>query len=155
MDKEETATFTKAKSAVFRLIKIRSRSEQEVKVKLKQKGFDEHVIREAIRYFKDLELIHDRQFAQGWIASRLNKPFGSHRIRFELKQKGIDDDIIDEELTKALASYSEEEVVLSLARKRAGKYKNIDPAKTKQRIFSYLTMRGFNSEPIYKAIKKL
>ena len=146
--------FIKAKSAVFRLLKIRSRSEQEVKDKLKQKGFDEHVIGQAIRYFKDLELIHDRQFAKGWIASRLNKPFGSHRIRLELKQKGIDDDIIDEELTKALESYSEEEVVLSLLKKRVVKYKNVPPLKLKQRLYNYLARRGFNAEVIYRSLKR-
>lgn len=145
----------KAKDTVFRILKIRSRSEKEIRDKLKQKGFTEPLIDQTIRYFTNLELINDRQFAKGWIASRLAKPYGSHRIRFELKNKGIDKEVLEEELIKATHQYPEEEIVLSLAQKRAKKYKDIDPIKVKQRLLNYLTHRGFNNEVIYKAINKL
>ena len=76
-------TVPEAKNYIYRLLKIRFRSEREVRDKLRQKGFSEPTADEAVGYFKGIDLINDRLFAQKWIAWRLNKPFGIHRIRFE------------------------------------------------------------------------
>lgn len=152
---EDKKKRSKARESVYRLLKYRPRSEKEIADKLKIQGFDEATIDETIRYFKSLKVIDDRQFARGWISSRLNKPFGSKRIHYELSQKGISLPIIKEELSKAFDAYSEADAVLNLARKRAQKYKNIEPAKAKQRLFGYLSRRGFCAETIYKAIDQL
>jgi len=86
------------------------RSEQEIYNKLKQKRFSHDHIKRTVQYFKEIGLINDRQFAQKWILSRLAKPFGKDRIRFELKEKGIDTAIIEEELGQALHDYPEFDV---------------------------------------------
>ena len=149
-------SLSKARTAVFRLLKIRIRSEQEIAERLKTKKFDSSIIKETIRYFKDIELINDRIFAQSWIRSRLNKPFGLGRIKNELKAKGISEDILQEELEKIKADdYQESEIVLKVAQRRASIYRNVDPLKLKQRLFGYLARRGFSSESIYKALKKI
>ena len=156
MDKDEAKKKrSKARESVYRLLKYRFRSEKEIADKLKIKGFDKATIDETIRYFKDLEIIDDRQFARGWISSRLNKPFGPKRIQHELDQKGIARHIIEEELHDAFDAYSEADVVLNLARKRTQKYKGIEPLKAKQRLFGYLSRRGFSTEAIYKAINQI
>ena len=98
-------TLVQAKSYVFRLLKIRFRSEKEVRDKLGQKGFSEPTVDEAVGYFRSIGLIDDRQFARRWIASRLNKPFGVHRIRFELKEKGIAPEIIKQALDEKPDDY--------------------------------------------------
>ena len=147
---------SKAKTAVFRFLKIRLRSEQEIAEKLKIKKFDKNIIKETIRYFKDIELINDRVFAKAWIRSRLNKPFGFGRIKNELKTKGVAEDILQEEFENIKSDdYQESEIVLKAAQRRASVYKNVDPLKLKQRLLGYLTRRGFSSESIYKALKKI
>lgn len=151
----ETKELKKARDCVFRLFKIRLRSEQELVDKLKTKKFSQDTISATLRYFTDLDLIDDRTFAQKWIAYRLMRPFGGNRIRNELRQKGIDNLIIDEELKKALAEYPQEEIVLTLAKRQAAKYKNIDTLKIKQRVYSYLCRRGFNLDIINKTVKKI
>ena len=153
IDKE---SLSKARTAVFRLLKIRIRSEKEIAEKLKTKKFDNTIIKETIRYFKDIELIDDRVFAKAWIRSRLNKPFGLGKIKNELKAKGIAEDILQEELETIKADdYQEAEIVLKAAQRRATIYRNVDPLKLKQRLFGYLARRGFSSESIYKALKRL
>ena len=151
-------TVARAKTYIFRLLKIRFRSEKEARDKLQQKGFSEPTADEAVGYFKSLDLINDRQFARRWIASRLsssNKPFGVHRIRFELKEKGIDPDLLKEEFERATADYSEGEVVARLARRQALKYRDIPREKVKQRVYGYLLRRGFNPAVVMKAIKDI
>lgn len=145
----------KARNAVFRLLKFRSRSEKEIHEKLKVKKLPDPVIKQTIAYFKDLDLINDHQFAKDWTSSRLKKPFGINRIRLELKKKGIDPTVIEATITDATDKYDEFEVVTRLARYRASKYKNIDPEKIQQRVYGYLLRRGFNLSVILKAIKTL
>ena len=84
----------KAKSYVYRLLNIRLRSEQEVEAKLKLRSFSASVIGDTIDYFRDIQLIDDRQFARKWIESRLNRLFGANRIRYELQKKGISKNIL-------------------------------------------------------------
>lgn len=148
-------TFEQAKGYIFLLLKIRFRSEKEVRDKLHKKGFSEPTADEAVGYFKAIGLVDDRQFARKWIASRLDKPFGIHRIRFELKEKGITPDLIKEELAQAMSEYSEMDVVGRLAKHQALKHRNIPREKVKQRVYGYLLRRGFNPAIVMKAIQDI
>ena len=144
----------KAQESCLRLLKVRDRSEKEIRSRLLQRKFSKNIIDETIRYLKSSRLIDDRQFARNWIQARLNKPYGLKRINFELKQKGISDDLAKEELSRAVSTYHEEEVVLSLIKGRASRYKTLDPLKRKQRLFSYLMQRGFNADISNDGISK-
>ena len=144
-----------AKNYIFRLLKIRLYSEKEILEKLKKRKFAEDVTRQTIRYFKQLGLIDDRQFAQKWISARLAKPTGPQRIQLELKQKGIDPEILREELTQATKNYSEKEMAEQLAKKRALLYRDLEEMKKKQRIYRYLAYRGFNLEVIQQVLKEI
>ena len=145
----------RARNAVFRLLKIRLRSEKEIRDKLHTKGFSPAVIDETVDYFTQIDLVNDRVFVRKWISSRLAKPFGSNRIRFELKSKGIQDDILNEELASALDCYPEEEVVRELALRRRQSYDKLDPVKVRQRLYGYLARRGFNAGVIHKVLRQL
>jgi len=155
MSKDDATKRAQARNTVYRLLKFRIRSEKEIKDKLKAKNVADELIDETVVYFKELGLIDDRRFAREWISSRLLKPFGIKRIRHELEIKGIDCDILEEELKKAFQDDREEEIVFQLARNQAERYKGIDPLKAKQRLFSYLSRRGFNTDVIYKTIRQL
>lgn len=144
----------KAKDTVFRLLKLRLRSEKEVHDKLKSKGFEEEIIEKTIEYFKEIELVNDRVFAQKWISFRLNKPFGFTRIKKELKEKGVEEDIVHEELAK-VDDYQELDVVKRIIERRGKIYKGIDKNKLKQRLFGYLIRRGFSSGSVYKALREI
>ena len=73
----------------------------------------------------------------------------------ELKQKGIKADIIEEELTESQESFDELSTVIELAQRRLQKYKNIDDQKAQQRLYGYLTRRGFSGNSIRKTLKEL
>jgi len=145
----------KAKGIVFRLVKFRLRSEQELRDRLTAKNLPLPTIEQTIRYVKDMGLINDCLFAQQWITSRLKKPFGINRIRLELKEKGIDAEIIKKAIAEVMPGYDEQTIVTELVRHRLRVYKNIDPEKTKQRIYGYLLRRGFNTNASLKAIENI
>ena len=146
----------KARNAVFQLLKVRLRSEKEIIERLKKKKFEDSLIEETCKYFRDIELIDDRKFAQEWIHSRLNKPFGLNRIKRELIDKGIAKDILEDELKKVdHKNDGELDIIQKLVQKRFQGYGHIDKNKLKQRIFGYLIRRGFSSENTYKALKEL
>jgi len=144
----------KAKEYVFRLLNFRLRSEHEIREKLIKKNFSPDDITKTIGYFKELDLINDRQFAKKWISSRQSKPYGQNRIRFELKQKGIDDDVLEEELSLGFINFSEEDVVCQITRKQTLKFQNIEPVKRKKRIYDYLIRRGFKNQIIMKVLNR-
>ncbi len=149
----ERSSIIKAKAVVFRLFKFRPRSEAELREKLRDKAFEHEIIDQTIAYFLKLGLIDDQIFAKGWIQSRLNKPYGTRRIKQELKQKGISDEIIATELEKAKTHYDELEAITKISNKRLRIYKNLDKIKTRRRLQDYLLRRGFSPENIQKALK--
>ena len=151
---EVNVELAKAKATVFRLFKFRPRSEREIVEKLKNKKIAAENIDAALQYFQKLDYIDDRRFAKAWTASRLVRN-GINRIRFELKKKGVADEIIQETLGQIPEDYSELEAILAVAKKQLGKYKNLDPLKTKRRLFGYLARRGFRQGTIHKALRQI
>ena len=154
-DQRSDQSLQKAKQIVLRLLNIRLRSEKEIQDKLATKRYAKQDIKQTLHYFKKLGLIDDRQFAKEWISSRLSKPLGSSRIRLELKAKGIDNEISQDELMQAFKDYPEFKIVDKLAQHRALQYTGIDSEKIKQRVYGYLTRRGFTTAAIDKAVEKL
>jgi regulatory protein len=153
--KLKSNTIQDAKEAVFRLLRVRFRSEKEIRDRLIRKGFGRENIDGVVRYFKDIDLINDRRFTRKWIASRLAKPFGANRIRFELKEKGVEDSLVQEELEQATKEYSEFEAVAELAKRQTAKYRGIEAGKMRQRVYAYLCRRGFTYQTVMKAVRGL
>ncbi|OGX37486.1 MAG: hypothetical protein A3C36_06350 [Omnitrophica WOR_2 bacterium RIFCSPHIGHO2_02_FULL_52_10] len=152
---EQEEGFNKAKSIVYRLLNIRLRSEHELRAKLVSKKLPHSIVEQAIRYFRGLDLVNDRQFARQWIASRLKKPFGFNRIRLELTEKGIPAAVIQETLDEASKDYDEWTTAAQLAQHRARKYRNIDADKVRRRLYGYLQRRGFKTSTIVKVIRNI
>ncbi len=144
----------KAKEFCYLLLKARDRSEKEILQRLSAKKFSTETIEHAIQDLKTSGLVNDRQFARNWIQTRLSKSYGLKRINFELREKGISDGLASEELSQLLTAYPQEDVVLSLIKERARRYRKLDVSKRKQRLFAYLIARGFSSNIINQEIKK-
>ena len=152
---ETQRSLAEAKTVVFRSLKYRPRSEQEIIIKLRGKGFPQDLIDQTVVYFKKIGEINDRQFAAGWVRSRLNKPLGLHRIRMELRQKGINEDVLAEVLSEAVEDYSEIQAAEELARRRMRQYQDLDALAAKRRLFGYLSRRGFSPAAITRVLAGL
>ena len=145
----------KARNYAFYLLKFRPRSEDEIYQRLKRKKFDQAVIRQTLSFLKDRGFINDEDFARAWVESRIKKPLGLRKLTQELRLKGIDKEIIDRQIGRIKKDYSEEEIVLKLARARFDKCNGIEPLKAKRRIFAYLLRHGFSPEVVIDAVNNL
>jgi len=152
VNKKDTDLSKKARDYAFLLLKFRPRSEYEICERLKKKKFTPEIIKSTLSYLKDKSFIDDNYFAKAWIDSRLKKPFGIRKIREELKLKGIDKEIIDSQINRIKENYSENEIVLEVAKKRLSRFKGLEPNKAKMRLWGYLTRRGFSSDTIAEVI---
>jgi regulatory protein len=155
VSKDKSEPLEKAKNYAFLLLKFRQRSAKEITQRLKQKNFDDSVIKETLSFLKRQGFVDDESFAKAWIDSRLKKPLGLRRIKEELRIKGIDTDIIESNLKKIKQDYLEEEVVARIAADRLSKLKGIEPQKAKRRTFAYLLRRGFSPEVILDTLARI
>ena len=144
----------RAKNYAFLLLKFRLRSEKEIYQRLKKKKFPEGIIQETLFFLRDKKFIDDNFFAKTWIESRLKKPLGLRRIKQELKLKGLDKEIIDSQIGEIKKGYSEQEIVIKVARQRLSKLKGIEPVKAKSRVYGYLLRRGFSPEIVIDVLNQ-
>lgn len=155
MKKNKPESLEKARGYAFLLLKFRLRSEKEITQRLKEKKFDEQVIKETIEFLKERKFIDDQAFAKAWIESRIRKPLGLRRLRQELSLKGIDMKIIDAELEEVKKDYIEIDIVKKIVRERFEKLKGIQAQKAKPRLYAYLLRRGYSSEIVREVLNKL
>lgn len=149
---EQLDPLVRAKTIVFRMLNIRPRSEQEIRDRLRQKNLSAGDVDRTVQYFKELELVNDREFARQWISSRLRKPLGPHRIRLELRRKGIAEELIETELPAQLSTCPEIDTIKELINRREHRYENLEPVKRRRRLMDFLQRRGFSLPQIIKAM---
>jgi regulatory protein len=146
---------SRAREYAFLLLKFRQRSCQEIRQRLRKKKFPEEVIKMTVAFLEERRFLDDQEFARAWLSSRLKKPYGLRRIREELRMKGVSGPIIDELMSDGLGDYSEDKIVLMLARKKFAQLKKIEPKKARQRVFAFLLRRGFGPDISVEALNKL
>jgi len=135
----------KALDKAFLWLGIRPRSRFEIKQKLKEKGFDEEVIKKTIKKLKELNYLDDEKFARAWVEDRkLNQPKGRYFIYSELKQKGVNKEIIEKVLDETYSKEEEFELALKLAKKKKAALKNLEPYNLYQKLANYLIQKGFS-----------
>jgi regulatory protein len=152
---KSTDELKKAKNYAFLLLKFRPRSEKEIYQRLKNKKFNEEIIKNTVAFLKDKEFIDDNYFAKAWIQSRIKRPLGLGRLRAELKVKGVDKEIIDSQIQEIKKDYAEEDIVKAIAKAKISKLKGIEPLKAKRRILDYLLRRGFSAEIAFDVVGQL
>ena len=141
-----------AKNYALRLIKFRARSEKEFRDKLKNKEYSAEVIEEVIGSLKKARLLDDRLFAKLWVESRIKRPLGLARLRYELKQKGIDKDIIESTLCAVMENYDEGKIIGEIMRSKIKKMGSTRPDKFKSRLYGFLIRRGYPRHLVVEAL---
>lgn len=135
----------KVLDSAWRLLSFRPRSEKELINRLKQKGYEEKWIEEAIQKLKDYRYINDESFARSFASDRLNiKKIGSNGLKYELKQKGISSEIIEEVLDDLVDEEKEFEQGVELCEKKLKTLKETEPFKKKQKLLQFLVRKGYS-----------
>ena len=136
----------------------RFHSEKELLIKLKTKAYEEQLIKIVLNDLREKSFIDDQVFANHFIEEKLKKKrWGKNKIRAALFSKGVSSSIIDDVLQSFNSEEDQNEVALSLAKKKLKnlKLRETDSKKLKQKIISFLLSRGFDYEVSSGAVNKI
>lgn len=137
----------RAKLRAMHLLSDMGRTESQLRTKLKQGGYSDEAVEEAIRYVKSFGYINDAEYVRSFIDSRKEKK-SKKEIYAALKQKGVDSDIIEQVFEEM--DYGEEDsrqAIEALMRKRNYNPDSVD-LKEKQKLMGYLMRKGFRYEDV-------
>ncbi len=135
----------------------RLHSSHELKLKLIKKKYDKSIIDNVIQSLKEQNYLNDAQFAKLLVEEKsIKKKFGSNKIRSELYKKGIDKSIIDSVLNSENDELNFDNAIF-LAKKKLKLLieKNTDKRKLKEKLYSFLSSKGYDSELIMKVINNM
>lgn len=132
------------------------KTEKELKDKLKKKGYDETSIDYAIEKAKSYNYINDENYVDTFIRTRaIPSSWGENKIISTLLQKGIDKNVIKEKIEELYNSDDKYENALNLAIKKKNTLSKYDEKKQKERIYSFLTSKGFKYDTIKKVLSTI
>jgi regulatory protein len=133
-------------------LSYRSRSEQEIRQNLQKAQISEEVVDTVLDKLRQSGLVDDRQFARDWVENRSRfKPRGKKALSSELIQKGISSQFIAE----VLEDLDESELALRLARKKLPKLLKLERTSFQEKLYGYLSRRGFSYEVSREIISRL
>jgi len=137
------------------ILSRRDHSESEMRAKLSRKGFDSDDIEGVIDRLKQKKLIDDRQFADRFVTSQLNrKPVGPRLLSLKLKQKGVAQDIIQASIDGVFTDIAKELELIAMAADDWHRH-HIAPVKGKEKLWRYLIGRGFTTSVISDYLEQL
>lgn len=145
------------KNSALRLITRRPHSSFELRTKLLKKKFQKEDISKIINDFLSKGYLSDKDFAERFIEEGLKKKKGLMKIKAELFSKGVSREIIDSIIQK----YEGDLLLLpnakSLAQRKLEslRHKNLEPIQKKQKLFSYLSGKGYSSDIIRQVVDEL
>ena len=148
LENGEFAAFDRALTYLEKNIK----TEKGIKEYLKQKGFLDESINNAVCKLKEYGYIDDCLYAENYIRTYAHKK-GRKMLAFELAIKGVEKSIVDEKLEELLEVEAEQKSCEELLKKYI-KNKTYD-LKTKQKAYAYLASKGFSSNMINKALREV
>ena len=133
------------------LLNQMDRTEQQLRTKLKQNGYTDIMIDQALAYVKSFGYINDAGYARRFIMGRMNKK-SRKEIFAALSQKGLDKNVIEEAMEECYEEHSETEAILDLVRNKKFCMEEAE-YKEKEKKYGYLMRKGFSYESIRQALQ--
>ena len=141
-----------------RLLARRLHSEKELRTKLFQKRYEKRMINDVIEELKNKELLDDYKFALIFTEEKMRtKLWGEKKIKGELIKKGIARELIEQVTKEKFPEGNKLNDAIALAEKKVKTllYKNLERRKLAERIYSYLSSRGYDYETSRGAVEKV
>lgn len=145
----------RAKQRCMNLIKSRDYTREQLNLKLKQGGYPERVIEEALEYAASGRYIDDLRYAESFIVCS-HEHKSRRRIENDLLQKGVSAETIAEAWlqweSEGNAQDEEEQIKALLAKKHF----NLETADWKevQKMYAFLARKGFDGDKIRRLLLK-
>lgn len=145
------------REACFRYLSRRDHSSFELRQKVAKKGYKESDIERVLQNLGEKGYLNDKSFAAKFIEEKteLNQ-WGPKKIQSHLYKKGINRSIIEEVLSEKTDHLQQQQICVDLVMKRKRHFlREEDEYKRKQKIYRYLTGRGFSGSVIKKSLPRI
>ena len=146
------------KQKAFSYIGRRHHSAFEIRTKLRQKKYDKDLIEEIISDLTENKYIDDLEFARLFADENIRlKLWGKNKIKGELIKKGVDQGIISQVLNEKFPGGNDLENAAELVMKkyRTLQKRKLDELKLKQKLYAFLSSRGYDYETSKEAVEKI
>ncbi|MBN3039947.1 MAG: RecX family transcriptional regulator [Candidatus Omnitrophica bacterium] len=143
----------KALNFAFLLLKYRARSINEMKSRLKAKGYSSALRDKVIVYLLDYNYLNDKDFAESYVNSALDKGWGPRKIDYKLKTLGIAQDLRSSTLENIDCSSRLKEIVLNKLKSLKKRNPDISKKLLFEKTARFLAAKGFNYQDIYLSLK--
>lgn len=144
----------RAKLRAMNLLQSRDYTERQLQDKLRDGGYPEAVVTQALEYVKSFHYIDDLRYAGDYLAAFEGRK-SLRRMEQDLQQKGIAKSIIEQ----AVAAWQEQDggqdelqMACALLEKKHYDRDTCD-RKQQQRLYNFLLYRGFSNEVVRKALQ--
>lgn len=149
----ETVLPKRAKLRAMNLLKSRAYTEKQLTDKLREGGYPEQIIRDALTYVSSFGYLNDKQYAYDYIEYHKESKSRAKIFNF-LTQKGISrevlEDIWEEAVGKEAGSFEQEQILAWM------KKKNFNSSEAtfeeKQKFSAFLYRKGFQIDAIRCAL---
>ena len=150
----EYEKYFQAKSAALSYLSYGLKSSKELKEYLAKK-YSTSIQEKVAEQFIKTGLIDDLYYAKAFTRDKLKlNHYGPIRIQMELKKKGIDEAFIDETL-KEVSKEILIETAYEASIKKINSLKNKSNFQKKQKIYQFLSYKGFDYDTIMSVWSKL
>lgn len=132
------------------------KTEKELYDKLKEKGYSDEAMDEAVERAKKYGYINDNYYIECYIKTKaIPAKWGEQKIISKLYQKGIKIEIIKQKLEDLYDENDKYDNAMELAKKKYAMLKDTDKNKKKQKLNSFLLGKGYRYDVISSVIKKI
>lgn len=144
----------RAKLRAMNLLQSRDYTERQLQDKLRNGGYPETVVLQALEYVKSFHYIDDLRYAGGYLTTFEGRK-SLRRMEQDLQQKGICKQVIEQ----AVAAWQEQdggqdELQMACALLEKKHYdRDACDRKQQQRMYNFLMYKGFSSEVVRKALQ--
>jgi len=138
-----------AKRIAYAFASYKFRTKKEISDKLKTLDFSENIIELAISFLVEFKLCDDELYAKIFTRDKIKfNKWGPKKINSELSRRGISANIIDDTLINEQENPIIKENAFYLAEKKLKSIKTENYFKQKQKLYTFLSGKGYNSEMI-------
>jgi regulatory protein len=125
------------------LLNYRPRSAAEIRQKLERHNYRPETLDRVLERLRQAGLVNDVGFARSWVENRSEfRPRSRRALAYELRRRGLDEQTI----TSTLETVNEEQMAEQAALKKARQLQSLNWKDFRQKMFSFLSQRGFDYE---------
>lgn len=151
---DRTAVLDKA----LDLLAVRARSSRDLGLRLRRAGARDPEISWAVARLVSQGFVDDAAYARQVARARaLAGGVSRRKVITVLRQRGVAQDVAAEAIDATLADVDLDEYgsALAIAQKRVRALSSIEPAKRKQRLYAFLTRRGYESDVVRRVLAEV